>query len=88
MEAKKMHLCNIPKERPSVDREMNRCLCWIWGACALYEHGFIWIFSLEMDQHLHLVRLEFLLAVVHVENVPLVPPLGVDSLGQPWLGYQ
>lgn len=65
MEAKKMHLCNIPKERPSVDREMNRCLCWIWGACALYEHGFIWIFSLEMDQHLHLVRLEFLLAVVH-----------------------
>lgn len=27
MEAKKMHLCNIPKERPSVDREMNRCVC-------------------------------------------------------------
>lgn len=41
-----------------------------------------------MDQDLHLVRLEFLLAVVHVENVPLVPPPGVDSLGQPWLGYQ
>lgn len=60
-----MHLCNIPKERPSVDREMNRCLCWVWGACALYEHGFIWIFSLEMNQHLHLVRLEFLLAVVN-----------------------
>lgn len=84
MEAKKMHLCNIPKERPSVDREMNRCVCVLdigcWCTMRTWPHLDL---LLEMDHHLHLVRLEFLLAVVHVENVPLVPPPGVDILRLP-----